>query len=404
MPSTSVWTNSCGPENRAVDVRLGGEVDDRVAALRRRGDRVRVGDVALLELVLDALEVRPVPGVRQLVEDDDLVPAASEAADEVRADEAGAAGDEHAHRRTERLIGDCRLPGGSAAIRRRAIAINPQMSRHSRRPSRQCGSCGALGALAAQDRVRGPRRRAAELRRRDPPDAAVDARLLEDRLGELGPGAVAVRCEMPDAARPIAVDELARRGGEVPDVGRAAALVVHHGDLVALGAEPQHRADEVVPGRAEEPRAARRSKRPPRRPPRRRASSGRRPRADSARRTRRTAPFPPVEDVVARERHERRAERGGSVLRSADVHRRGALRIVLGAVHVGPGGRVQHEIELRQRGRRQRHVPVRVPQRKDLVVRERLCSARPSWPPAPVTSTRRRRAARGSESGCSTGA
>ena len=35
-----------GAEDRAVDVRLGGEVDDRLAALGRSRDRGRVGDVA----------------------------------------------------------------------------------------------------------------------------------------------------------------------------------------------------------------------------------------------------------------------------------------------------------------------------------------------------------------------
>ena len=47
-----------------------------------------------VELVLDAVEVRAVAGVGQLVEDDDLVARRREPAHEVRADEAGAAGDE----------------------------------------------------------------------------------------------------------------------------------------------------------------------------------------------------------------------------------------------------------------------------------------------------------------------
>ena len=127
-------------EDRAVDVRLGGEVDDRLAALRRARDRVRVGDVALVELVLDAFEVRAVARVGQLVEDDDVVAARGEATDEVRADEPGAAGDENPHRLT--------------GYRSRC--------RHSRRPSRQCGSSGAP-RLAAQHRVRRPRRPRAEL-------------------------------------------------------------------------------------------------------------------------------------------------------------------------------------------------------------------------------------------------
>ena len=58
-----------------------------------------IGDVALVELVLDALEVRAVAGVGQLVEHDDLVAGRREPPHEVRADEAGAAGDEDAHPR-----------------------------------------------------------------------------------------------------------------------------------------------------------------------------------------------------------------------------------------------------------------------------------------------------------------
>ena len=75
-------------EDRPVDVRLGGEVDDRVDAVGGARDRVGVGDVALVELVLDALEVRAVAGVRQLVEDGDLVARRGEPAHELGADEA----------------------------------------------------------------------------------------------------------------------------------------------------------------------------------------------------------------------------------------------------------------------------------------------------------------------------
>ena len=68
-------------------------------ALGGARDRVGVGDVALVEVVLDAFEVRAVAGVGQLVEDGDLVAGLDEPAHELRADEAGAAGDEHAHGR-----------------------------------------------------------------------------------------------------------------------------------------------------------------------------------------------------------------------------------------------------------------------------------------------------------------
>ena len=86
-----------GAEDRPVDVGLGREVDDRLAAGGRGGDRVGVGDVALVELVLDAFEVRPVARVRQLVEDDDGIAGGRQAAREGRADEARSACDENAH-------------------------------------------------------------------------------------------------------------------------------------------------------------------------------------------------------------------------------------------------------------------------------------------------------------------
>jgi hypothetical protein len=88
-----------GLEDRAVDVGLGGEVEDRLAALGGLGNRLGVGDVALHEAVLDPLEVGRVTRVGQLVEHDDVHALRCEAPDEVRADEARAAGDENRHRR-----------------------------------------------------------------------------------------------------------------------------------------------------------------------------------------------------------------------------------------------------------------------------------------------------------------
>ena len=75
-------------EDRAVDVGLGGEVDDRVAAVSRPRDGFGVGDVADDELCAGAVEIGGVPRVGQLVEDDDLVTACDEPLHEVRADEA----------------------------------------------------------------------------------------------------------------------------------------------------------------------------------------------------------------------------------------------------------------------------------------------------------------------------
>ena len=63
-------------------------------------DVLGIRDVALVELAVHALEVRPVVRrVRELVEHDDLVAGREQAPDEVGADEPAAAGDQHAHRR-----------------------------------------------------------------------------------------------------------------------------------------------------------------------------------------------------------------------------------------------------------------------------------------------------------------
>ena len=75
----------------------------------------------------------------------------------------------------------------------------------------------------------------------------------------------------------------------MPGVGRAATLVGDDRDLVALGAEPEHRAHEVVPDRPEEPGGAHDPGHRLRPPPRRAAWCARRRRAGSARRTRGTA-------------------------------------------------------------------------------------------------------------------
>jgi hypothetical protein len=68
-----------GIEDAAIDVRLGGEVDDRVGVSHERSDEVPIGNVALdeaephrqLRVGLDRGEVGPVAGVGQLVDDGD---------------------------------------------------------------------------------------------------------------------------------------------------------------------------------------------------------------------------------------------------------------------------------------------------------------------------------------------
>ncbi len=62
-----------GAEYRAIDVRFGGEIDDRAAATRGALDRLRVADVADDELDAGSLEVRRVTGVGELVEHHDVL-------------------------------------------------------------------------------------------------------------------------------------------------------------------------------------------------------------------------------------------------------------------------------------------------------------------------------------------
>ena len=243
----------------------------------------------------------------------------------------------------------------------------------------------ALGCPARRSRSRHP---------------AVEAGLLEDRLGELGPRAVAVRRDVVDAVRQL--EQRAYRFREMADVRRRAALVVDDGQLVALRAEPEHRPHEVLRRPAEEPRACARSSRSPR--PRLavqlRAAVGRQRAA--ARPTRRTARASAVEDVVGREVDDRRAERR-DVRGAADVDRRRALRIVLGAVDVRPGRGVQHEVVWCDRRGRQRDVPLARSSRATASGNASE-SAAPSWPSAPVMRIAARSRSERIGAPCSTGA
>ena len=98
MPSTSVWTNSSGPRiDRSTWVSAAKlTIASHPAAARATASRI--GDVSLEELVLDALEIRGIPGVGQLVEDCHLGALSGKPAHEVGADEPGPSGNEDAHR------------------------------------------------------------------------------------------------------------------------------------------------------------------------------------------------------------------------------------------------------------------------------------------------------------------
>ena len=195
------------PEDRPVDVGLGGEVDDCVASGRGARDGLRIGDVSLEELVLDALEVRGIPGVGQLVENCHLGALSGKPAHEVGADEPGPSGNEDAHRTrvpavslandiTLEKIPISRVDASRARTARdkvskvlgQRISIGSSTRRADQARMRRARSgavvagdrgealgeavapVGELGGalLAAQDRHRGARGAGAELRRRDP--------------------------------------------------------------------------------------------------------------------------------------------------------------------------------------------------------------------------------------------
>ncbi len=102
-----------GIDDRAIDVRLGGEVDDRVVARHVLHDGVVVADVALDEatpaVVEHIADVVEVAGVGELVEHGDLVVAVGQQPTHVvRADEACGARDEQLHGATAEKAGAVR--------------------------------------------------------------------------------------------------------------------------------------------------------------------------------------------------------------------------------------------------------------------------------------------------------
>ena len=127
-------------------------------------------------------------------------------------------------------------------------------SRQARRPSRQCGSCGAPGRSLRSTQYAGRgagRPSSAVVIRRTAQSIPASSKIASANSAHVQSPSAAT-CQTPGGSS----TQLARRGGEMPDVRGRAALVVDHRHLVALGAEAQHRADEVRARPAEEPRRA----------------------------------------------------------------------------------------------------------------------------------------------------
>ena len=182
------------------------------------------------------------------------------------------------------------------------------------------------------------------------------------------------------------------------DVGGAAALVVDDCDLVALGAEPQHRSDEVVGRPPEQPRRAHDP------PLAYLALAGQlRPAVDGERirlvRLDVRCPLRAVEDVVGREVDDGRAA-GDDVPRPQHVHVLGRVLLGLRSVDVRPRSRVQHEVV------RLGHLPddVQLEPRQRVRLREHLGQRRPELAAAPVIRTRACLSRTGSAMRCSRGA
>ena len=140
----------------------------------------------------------------------------------------------------------------------------------------------------------------------------------------------------PKSSVPASSDE---RLGEVAGEGRAADLVVDHPHL---GPQPEHRLDEVLAAGAEQPRGARdevaRVGLGRRALARELGAPVRRERVDRVRLQVRLA-LGAVEDVVARHVDDR-ARGLGHVARAVAVDAQRLVLVLLGAVHVGPGGAV----------------------------------------------------------------
>ena len=243
--------------------------------------------------------------------------------------------------------------------------------------------------LAAQHRVGRPRRGTAELRGRDPAHTTVETRLLEDRLGEVRPRAVAVGRDVPDAARQV--DELSNRRREVT---RRTSGEPRWSSTTATSSRSaprrEHRAAGSCGSSSRRATTCARSRRP--RPPRPLPCSFVRPYADcglGGSDSTYGVALPAVEDVVGREGDERSTELG-RVLRPSDVDGRRA-----------PAARSRRRRRPSRRPRAARGRPARARGGGKVTSHSARVSARtsspansstsavPSWPPAPVTTMRR---------------
>ena len=279
----------------------------------------------------------------------------------------------------------CALPSGRIAHaeppRRRAGADPSPVRQRGAPAARSAAPNKQVAAPVSELGRRDPRGRGSRCRRlrRSPPRTQPRCTRRRRRRARSRAAARAARASPPQGARRTSGSRAGRRRPRPrPARGRGAA------SCERSCAPSSRRA--TTSGRSTPPLRQR---------PRRGASSGRRRRAGGAVRLDVRLALAPVEDVVGREVDERRLR----ARRRAACRRRSRprlLRVRLGAVDVRPGGRVQHEIRLEERRRRVTSHSSRVSPRAS---GNSSSSAAPSWPPAPVTTTRR--VPRGSAMTCS---
>src|SRR6188474_2678683 len=116
------------------------------------------------------------------------------------------------------------------------------------------GQAGSPGTLADQNRAGRAGSGAIKLGARDWHDPAANTCLVEDRLGELRPAALAASGDVVGAVWEL--DDVTDGCRQVLDVRGAPPLVGDHAHLVPLLPEGEHRPNEVLSRRAEEPGAS----------------------------------------------------------------------------------------------------------------------------------------------------
>src|SRR6266545_924487 len=221
-------------------------------------------------------------------------------------------------------------------------------------PGSQGWDADEAGEAVVQDGPGGARGGAGELVGGDRLDAGgVLAGGLQDRPGQVVPGARAAAGEVVGAVL-TGPHQRPQAGGQVRRPGGAADLVGDHLEQRPLAGQPQDRLDEVAAGVAVHPGGADQVVAAPDLAQGLLAGqlgaavdAGRLGRVVLAVALRSAQARLPVEDVVGGEVQQLGVDLRagqGEVARAEAVVAEGAVRVALATVHVGPRGRVQHQV------------------------------------------------------------